>query len=58
MDRIYKIGISSFAYSFARGSRPFQRPEHILTPFDLMNLHPHAVLVRVLWRWYQSPFGS
>ena len=22
----------------------------------LMNLHPHAVLNRVLWRWYQSPF--
>jgi hypothetical protein len=22
-----------------------------------MNLHPHAVLNRVLWRWYQSPFG-
>ena len=23
----------------------------------LMNLHPHAVLNRVLWRWYQSPSG-
>ena len=23
-----------------------------------MNLHPHAVPIRVLWRWYQSPFGS
>ena len=22
-----------------------------------MNLHPHAVLNRVLWRWYQSPSG-
>ena len=22
-----------------------------------MNLHPHAVLSRVLWRWYQKPFG-
>ena len=22
-----------------------------------MNLHPHAVLSRVLWRWYQSPSG-
>ena len=22
-----------------------------------MNLHPHAVLNRVLWRWYQNPFG-
>ena len=20
----------------------------------LMNLHPHAVLIRVLWRWYQN----
>ena len=23
----------------------------------LMNLHPHAVLSCVLWKWYQSPFG-
>ncbi len=23
----------------------------------MMNLHPHAVLCRVLWRWYQSPSG-
>ncbi len=23
----------------------------------IMNLHPHAVLNRVLWRWYQSPSG-
>ena len=23
----------------------------------VMNLHPHAVLNRVLWRWYQSPSG-
>ena len=22
-----------------------------------MNLHPHAELSRVLWRWYQKPFG-
>ena len=22
-----------------------------------MNLHPHAVLSRVLWRWYRSPSG-
>ncbi len=22
----------------------------------IMNLHPHAVLDRVLWRWYQIPF--
>ncbi len=22
----------------------------------VMNLHPHAVLDRVLWRWYQIPF--
>ena len=21
-----------------------------------MNLHPHAVLSRILWRWYQSTF--
>ena len=24
---------------------------------SFMNLHPHAMLNRVLWRWYQSPFG-
>ena len=24
---------------------------------DMMNLHPHAVLSRILWRWYQSPIG-
>ncbi len=24
---------------------------------EAMNLHPHAVLNRVLWRWYQSPSG-
>ena len=36
-DRIYKVGISSYTYSFARGSRPFQKPEHILTPFDLID---------------------
>ena len=23
----------------------------------VMNLHPHAVLNHVLWRWYQSPSG-
>lgn len=34
---IHKIGISSFAYSFACGTRPFQKPEHILTPFDLID---------------------
>ena len=24
---------------------------------DYMNLHPHAVLIRVLWRWYQKNIG-
>ena len=30
----------------------------ILFVESVMNLHPHAVLSRVLWRWYQSPSGS
>ncbi len=25
--------------------------------FFFMNLHPHAVLIRVLWRWYQKTCG-
>lgn len=37
MDMIYKAGISSFAYSFACGNRPFQKPDHIMTPFDLID---------------------
>ena len=28
-----------------------------ITDSEVMNLHPHAVLNRVLWRWYQSPSG-
>ena len=37
-----------------------QRTVKAFPPLDermSMNLHPHAVLNRVLWRWYQSPFG-
>ena len=33
----HKIGISSFAYSFACGSRPFTKPQHIMTPHDLID---------------------
>ena len=33
----HKVGISSFAYSFGCGSRPFQKPERLLTPFDLID---------------------
>ena len=29
----------------------------IKSAVNRMNLHPHAVLNRVLWRWYQSPSG-
>ena len=36
MARTHKTGISSFAYSFACGSRPFTKPEHIMTPYDLI----------------------
>ena len=25
-----------------------------ITDSEVMNLHPHAVLIRVLWRWYQN----
>lgn len=37
MAATHKIGISSFAYCFACGSRPFEKPEHIMTPFDLID---------------------
>ena len=33
----HKIGISSFAYCFACGSRPFTKPQHIMTPHDLID---------------------
>ena len=33
----HKIGISSFAYCFACGSRPFEKPEHIMTPRELID---------------------
>ena len=33
----HKTGISSFAYCFACGSRPFTKPEHIMTPHDLID---------------------
>ena len=43
---------------------PSELEDYVNTVLDLkreykrdMNLHPHAVLSRVLWRWYQSPFG-
>ena len=42
------LGSAVMMYSIVRYFR-FERE---------MNLHPHAVLIRVLWRWYQSPFGS
>ncbi len=32
-----KIGISTFAYSFAIGSRPHEKPKHLMTPFDMMD---------------------
>lgn len=34
---IHKIGISSFTYCFTCGSRPFHKPEHIMTPYDLID---------------------
>ena len=37
------------------GKRDFSY--YILDHYNEMNLHPHAVLNRVLWRWYQSPSG-
>lgn len=37
MSGAHKIGISSFAYCFACGTRPFEKPEHIMTPFDLID---------------------
>ena len=37
MAGIHKIGISSFTYCFACGSRPFHKPEHIMTPLDLID---------------------
>lgn len=33
----HKVGISSFTYCFACGSRPFDKPEHIMTPHDLID---------------------
>ena len=33
----HKIGISSFTYCFACGSRPFAKPQHIMTPRDLID---------------------
>ena len=36
MAATHKIGISSFAYCFACGSRPLNRPEHIMTPNELI----------------------
>lgn len=33
----HKIGISSFAYCFACGSRPLNMPKHIMTPQDLID---------------------
>lgn len=37
MAGTHRIGISSFAYCFACGSRPSHKPEHILTPFGLID---------------------
>ena len=37
MAAAHKIGISSFAYCYACGSRPLNRPEHIMTPQDLID---------------------
>lgn len=37
MAKKHKVGISSFAYCFACGSRAFHRPDHIMTPFDLID---------------------
>ena len=33
----HKIGISSFTYCFACGSRPFEKPERVLTPLELID---------------------
>ena len=33
----HKIGISSFTYCFACGSRPCTKPQHIMTPRDLID---------------------
>lgn len=37
MAGVHKIGISSFAYCFACGSRPFTKPEHLMTPHELID---------------------
>ncbi len=33
----HKIGISSFAYCFACGSRPFTQPKQLMTPHDIID---------------------
>lgn len=37
MAGIHRIGISSFAYCFACGSRPDHKPERVMTPLDLID---------------------
>lgn len=37
MSGSHKVGISSFAYSFACGNRPFMKPEYILSPVELID---------------------
>lgn len=37
MEGNHRIGISSFTYCFACGTRPDHKPEHVMTPFDLLD---------------------
>ena len=37
MAGTHKIGISSFTYPFACGNRPFAKPQHIMTPWELID---------------------
>ena len=37
MSEETKVGISSFAYCFATGRNPYQKPDKIMTPFELID---------------------
>jgi sugar phosphate isomerase/epimerase len=37
MEGNHRIGISSFTYCFACGTRPDHKPERVMTPFDLLD---------------------
>ena len=57
----YSWGEINFEVTPMRGDLMMDKrmaPMAAMDSYDMdMNLHPHAVLNRVLWRWYQSPSG-